>query len=62
MTYYKFTDSIIKNRPVELNNNGEMYRDMTYMMILFQEFLTLLNPVRKMRNVMTYLTLGIINQ
>ena len=30
MAYYKFTDSIIKNRPVELNNNGEMYRDMTY--------------------------------
>jgi len=30
MAYYKFTDSILKNRIIELNNNGEMLRDMTY--------------------------------
>ena len=30
MAYFKWTDNIVHGRKIELNNNGEMWRDMTY--------------------------------
>ena len=30
MSYYIFTNNLIRNAPIELNNKGEMYRDFTY--------------------------------
>lgn len=30
MSYYKFTDAIINNRPIEIYNHGRMKRDFTY--------------------------------
>lgn len=30
MAYYKFTDAIINDRPIDVFNNGEMMRDFTY--------------------------------
>jgi UDP-glucuronate 4-epimerase len=30
MAYYKFSDAIIKNKPIEVYNNGNMLRDFTY--------------------------------
>lgn len=30
MAYFKFADSIIENKPIELYNNGKCYRDYTY--------------------------------
>lgn len=30
MAYFKWTNSLVKNEQVELNNNGDMWRDMTY--------------------------------
>lgn len=30
MAYYKFSESILNNRPIEVYNNGDMYRDFTY--------------------------------
>jgi len=30
MAYYKFADAILKNKPIELFNNGNMLRDFTY--------------------------------
>jgi UDP-glucuronate 4-epimerase len=30
MALYKFVDAIINNQPIEVYNNGEMYRDFTY--------------------------------
>jgi UDP-glucuronate 4-epimerase len=30
MAYYKFSVSIMKNEPIEIFNNGDMYRDFTY--------------------------------
>ena len=30
MAYYKFADAILKNRPIEVYNNGNMLRDFTY--------------------------------
>jgi UDP-glucuronate 4-epimerase len=30
MAYYKFADAILKNKPIEVYNNGKMLRDFTY--------------------------------
>lgn len=30
MALFKFTDAILKNRPIDVYNNGNMYRDFTY--------------------------------
>jgi UDP-glucuronate 4-epimerase len=30
MAYFKFVSSIINNQPIDIYNNGEMYRDFTY--------------------------------
>jgi UDP-glucuronate 4-epimerase len=30
MAYFKFVEAIINNRPIDIYNNGEMYRDFTY--------------------------------
>ncbi|MBL6679055.1 MAG: NAD-dependent epimerase/dehydratase family protein, partial [Flavobacteriaceae bacterium] len=30
MAYYSFSNSLIKNKPIYLNNRGEMFRDMTF--------------------------------
>jgi UDP-glucuronate 4-epimerase len=30
MALFKFTNSIINNKPIDIYNNGEMYRDFTY--------------------------------
>ena len=30
MAYYTFSNSLIKNKPIYLNNRGEMFRDMTF--------------------------------
>ena len=30
MAYFKFVSSILKNKPIDIYNNGEMYRDFTY--------------------------------
>ena len=30
MAYFKFVSSIINNKPIDIYNNGEMYRDFTY--------------------------------
>jgi UDP-glucuronate 4-epimerase len=30
MAYYKFTKAILNNRPIDVYNNGDMYRDFTY--------------------------------
>jgi UDP-glucuronate 4-epimerase len=30
MAYYKFSVSIMKDEPIEIYNNGDMYRDFTY--------------------------------
>ena len=30
MAYYSFSNSLIKNKPIYLNNSGEMFRDMTF--------------------------------
>ena len=30
MAYFKFVSSILNNKPIDIYNNGEMYRDCTY--------------------------------
>jgi UDP-glucuronate 4-epimerase len=30
MAYFKFVSSILNNKPIDIYNNGEMYRDFTY--------------------------------
>ena len=30
MAYFKFTDKLVKGEPIQLYNNGDMYRDFTY--------------------------------
>lgn len=30
MAYFKFTDSLVRGEPIEIYNNGDMYRDFTY--------------------------------
>ena len=30
MAFFKFTESIIKGKPIDIYNNGNMYRDFTY--------------------------------
>lgn len=30
MAYFKWTDAMVHNEPIEMRNKGEMYRDMTY--------------------------------
>ena len=30
MAYFKFTDKLVKGEPIQIYNNGDMYRDFTY--------------------------------
>lgn len=48
MAHYKFVDAILKGRPIDLYNHGEMYRDFTYVTDLVRGIRLLMDaaPVR----------------
>lgn len=48
MALYKFVDAILKGRPIDIYNNGEMYRDFTYVSDLVRGIRLLIDtpPVR----------------
>ena len=45
MAYFKFTDAILKGRPIEVYNMGEMYRDFTYVGDLVRAIRLLIDAV-----------------
>ncbi len=47
MALYKFVDAIIKDKPIDIYNQGEMYRDFTYIDDLVQGIKLLINTVPK---------------
>ena len=51
MAYYKFTKSIFKNEPVILFNNGNMYRDFTYVDDVVESVCRLLSKKGELYNV-----------
>ena len=48
MALYKFTDAILRGRPIDIYNHGEMYRDFTYVSDLVRAIALLIDtpPVR----------------
>ena len=47
MALFKFVDGIIKDKPIDIYNQGEMYRDFTYIDDLVQGIKLLINTVPK---------------
>ncbi|MEP2424922.1 MAG: NAD-dependent epimerase/dehydratase family protein, partial [Tateyamaria sp.] len=45
MALFKFTDGILKGRPIDIYNNGEMYRDFTYVTDLVRGIRLLIDAV-----------------
>lgn len=45
MALYKFVDAILKGRPIDIYNNGEMYRDFTYVTDLVRGIRLLVDAV-----------------
>ena len=45
MALFKFTDAILKDRPIDIYNNGEMYRDFTYVTDLVRGIRLLIDAV-----------------
>lgn len=45
MALFKFTDAILKGRPIDIYNNGEMYRDFTYVTDLVRGIRLLIDAV-----------------
>jgi UDP-glucuronate 4-epimerase len=45
MAYFKFTDAILKGRPIDIYNHGEMYRDFTYVTDLVRGIRLLIDAV-----------------
>lgn len=52
MAYYSFTKAIMENRPIRVFNNGDMYRDFTYIDDIISGILPLMenSPVLTMKN------------
>tara|TARA_B110000438_G_C15766124_1_gene629707 strand:- start:208 stop:1215 length:1008 start_codon:yes stop_codon:yes gene_type:complete len=47
MALFKFTESIIKGKPIDIYNNGEMYRDFTYIDDIVKGMISLIDVVPK---------------
>ncbi len=45
LAYFKFTDAILNDRPIDIYNNGDMYRDFTYVDDLAQGIRLLIDAV-----------------
>lgn len=45
MAYFKFTDAILKGRPIDIYNHGDMYRDFTYVEDLVRAIRLLIDAV-----------------
>lgn len=45
LAYFKFTDAILNDRPIDVYNNGDMYRDFTYVDDLAQGIRLLIDTV-----------------
>lgn len=45
LAYFKFTDAILNDRPIDVYNNGDMYRDFTYVDDLAQGIRLLIDAV-----------------
>ncbi|GAB4535665.1 MAG: NAD-dependent epimerase/dehydratase family protein [Ruegeria sp.] len=45
LAYFKFTDAILHDRPIDIYNNGEMYRDFTHVNDLVRGIRLLINAV-----------------
>ncbi|WP_170763168.1 GDP-mannose 4,6-dehydratase [Ruegeria lacuscaerulensis] len=45
LAYFKFTDAILNDRPIDIYNNGDMYRDFTYVDDLVQGIRLLIDAV-----------------
>ncbi len=51
MALFKFTESIIKEKPIDIYNNGEMYRDFTYIDDIIKGMISLINvPPKNEKN------------
>ena len=50
MALFKFTDSIIKGKQIDIYNNGEMYRDFTYIDDVVKSVTSLINVIPKSKN------------
>ncbi len=45
LAYFKFTDAILKDRPIDIYNNGDMFRDFTYVEDLVRGIRLLIDAV-----------------
>lgn len=45
LALYKFVDAILKNRPIDIYNHGDMYRDFTYVDDLVRAIMLLIDAV-----------------
>lgn len=50
MAYFKFVEAIINNRPIDIYNNGEMYRDFTYVEDLVRGIRLLIDVIPSLSN------------
>ena len=51
MAYYLFADALKQNKPITLNNNGKMFRDMTYIDDITEGILKSIDFIRSKKNI-----------
>jgi UDP-glucuronate 4-epimerase len=54
MAYFKFTKAIIENKKIDVYNNGEMYRDFTYIDDVTKSIELLINKIPSQKNKKKY--------
>ena len=58
MALFKFVDAILKDKPIEVYNNGEMWRDFTYIDDLIKSIEKLINVIPNRKKMFTNDTLS----
>ncbi len=58
MSYYIFTNNLIRNEPIELNNKGEMFRDFTYIDDIIDGIIKSIDLIKKTNKKFDVFNLG----